>query len=411
MQQTIVYILNLGFILGISYWYFKSYSSSAISKYYWPALFMKLICGILLGMLFTLFYQHGDTLLYYERAKSMLQLETPRLINTFTSPFVPSQQVRALYFVRLIVLLKLMTQADFWLLSLYFSLFSFAGSYYFVFHLQDWQPKLKKPAIYAFLFFPSIVFWSSGMLKEGVVFGAICLILGVYCQWRHHKVVTLKMALLGIFGIGILVLFKYYIAAVILPLLLFLILFHQDFLDQWGINGLWKKTGVLVITLFVPVLIFLNWLSPNLNLVNLWEVVMKNHMLYLEMSDGGTIPTIRWFDNFLDVLINVPYYILSGMFRPLPGEDFSFPAILSALENFLILLAAFMTIRRTRRFKWTADALAILIYVVVLALFLSFSAPNFGTLARYKVYYMPFVLLLILYSLGEIKIPGNSAED
>ena len=65
-----IFVLNLAFLLFISYriW---SLEKSSLRKFFWPALLLKLIAGICLGLVYTYYYSIGDTFLYFQDGVSL----------------------------------------------------------------------------------------------------------------------------------------------------------------------------------------------------------------------------------------------------------------------------------------------------------------------------------------------------
>jgi len=406
LSTVIIYIINILLLVAISCWSYGRYKSSPLKKYFWPALLFKISCGVLLGQLFYIYYEGGDTIRYYTEAVSLSNLEFSSFYSAISEGTLSSQPVRAIYFVRFVAVIKFLTHADYWLLSAYFSLFSFLGAFYFSSKLMQWKEGLKTPVILSFLFFPSLVFWSSGLLKDSLAFGSLTFLLGTYFSWYQNRKLHLGNVLICLVAFVIIVSFKYYIAAVLIPLLFYLTLYYLPIWEKWGITVLWKKTGLLVASLTIPMLVFFVWLSPNLSYQRLWQIMQQNHDAYIRLAPEGAVYTLDWFGNSLDVLVNLSYLWFSGLFRPLIGEGFHFPVILSSLENgFLLAGSVISTVHFFRHnVKWTAELLATLVYISILSIFLSYATPNFGTLARYKIYYAPFFVMLITYQLQSLPI-------
>ncbi|UXX80709.1 hypothetical protein N7E81_06305 [Reichenbachiella carrageenanivorans] len=407
MAIALIYIFNSILLIGFSYWHFLSYDQSPIRSHFWPAWLFKICSGLFLGGLFYGYYQSGDTIHFYEQASRLAQLDPVAFFEAITQGTVPSQSVRAIYFVRIVAVVKWLTHADYWLLSVYFSFASFCGATLLVDQLVRWRADLKIPAIVAFLYFPSIVFWSSGLLKESLAFAAVSVLIGCFLAWQQTKKFSFGSFLLSVLALAIIVWIKYYVAAVLIPLLIYLVLYHIPFGKKWIEFSLWQRTGILTLALVLPVLGFLQWLSPNLSMSRLWLVMQENHEAYIQLAPHGAVYTLSWFDNGWDLFVNMPYLWFSGLFRPVLGEDFSFPAVLASLENLALLIGAVLAllmVAKKKKMPWTAERLATVIYVTVLAIFLSYSAPNLGTLARFKIYYAPFVVLWIVYQLQSFKL-------
>jgi hypothetical protein len=75
------------------------------------------------------------------------------------------------------------------------------------------------------------------------------------------------------------------------------------------------------------------------------------------------------------------------------------PYWLAGSENLLVLLlvgAAMVTYRRMPAALPFTFIVSLLLYVVIIAALIGLSTPNLGTLSRYKVAFMPFLLYLVL---------------
>ncbi|MEP1790582.1 hypothetical protein [Reichenbachiella sp.] len=342
----------------------------------------------------------------FNQASELANQDLASLLKSVTERTVANQPVRAIYFVRILAIIKWLTHADYWMLSAYFSLFSFLGCAYLADKIARWKSELAYPAHIAFLYYPSIVFWSSGLLKESLAFGALTFLVGTYFSRYQSRKLHAGNIFIAAVALLIIVFIKYYIAAALIPLLIYLALYHMSFWSKTGVSGIWKKTGLLMVVLALPILLFLSWLSPNLSYGELWRVMQASHYEYIRLVPDGALHTLTWFGSNLDTVVNLPYLGFSGIFRPLIGEDMTFPAVLSSLENSVLLVAAvisFSLFFKVRR-QFSPELLAVIIYISGLSIFLSYSAPNFGTLARFKIYYVPFVIMLVVYQLKSTKI-------
>lgn len=384
--------------------YFSRFDS--ISAYYYSALFVKLLAGLALGFLFRDYYGFGDTLVFFQEGEELASLEWSPFWESVTAPTISSQPVRAIYFVRGVAILVKLTHADYWLASIYCSLISFFGSFYLVGRVSKWKPMWSMPVLISFLFFPSVVFWTSGLLKESVAFGSMCYLLGLYFSFLMNRRLTWQQLALGMMALLTFSVLKYYVAAVFLPLICYLLVYDViQRMFHWK-NKFWLSSLLVFVLLLVPIIGLLSWLSPNLTYQHFWRVVSENHDLFLEKSAIGTIEPIALLGGWIDGFINLVYYTFSGLFRPLVGEVTSATAIIASIENAFLLILSLVSIRRLvwTKIVWSPQLLATIMYVFFLALFLSYSVPSFGTLARFKVYFIPFFLLMILIPLRGKKI-------
>ena len=101
----------------------------------------------------------------------------------------------------------------------------------------------------------------------------------------------------------------------------------------------------------------------------------------------------------LSILKNTPWALFSGLFRPLFWEASSIIQLLAAVENTIVLLLFLATIFRIRQYVTSPHRMLIItlvVFVVLLCVFLTMSAPNFGTLSRYRAGYLSFFIFMIL---------------
>jgi hypothetical protein len=64
----------------------------------------------------------------------------------------------------------------------------------------------------------------------------------------------------------------------------------------------------------------------------------------------------------------------------------------------LILIVSRLTrLQGIKREKYSLITFAVLVYSVLLCIFLTLSSPNLGTLARYRIGFLPFFVFVLVY--------------
>ncbi len=102
---------------------------------------------------------------------------------------------------------------------------------------------------------------------------------------------------------------------------------------------------------------------------------------------------------YQSLIYYAPKAISSAIFRPFIGEINTPEYGLAGLENLLVLVIATLALFTFRQNKPALPAtlvLSLLIYVVVVAALIGFSTANLGSVSRYKVAFMPFLLYICL---------------
>ncbi len=394
----------LGIILLVFFvWlHYKNVKEQSLKRFYFAALVLKILAGVSVGLVYKYYYIGGDTWSYFNQAEQFSNVAFLSW-NNFTDLFIKNNYVlvegftyanqpRAALMVKLVVVVNLFTHSNYWITSAYFSFFSFMGVWAFSSWVYTYFRYGKVAALVLFIW-PSFVFWSSGILKESVAVGLIFLIIAAYFKVLKSK--KIGKALLIFVGVYLLFLIKYYYAVVLIVVLLVNAIMELSILRK-------KSLTVQFLAWFfilVAGLIMGGMFHPNLSFNNILEVIVGNNQAFIALSNNTSI--IYFVDvssNWLWLVLNSPKALFASLFMPLGLSRESIAFSLSAFENW-ILLALFL---RGLFFLKINDLklnfkllLASMSYVIILAVFLALSTPNLGTLARYKVAFIPMFLVLV----------------
>jgi hypothetical protein len=370
----LVNLLMIAFVASLA-WRKLATSDSVI---FWSAAVLRLVAGISLGLLYKYYYDGaGDTFTLFSYALEFDVVDDALLMY----------EPRSFFFVYIITLVNIITANNYWITSLWFSIFSFICSYRLVSKLDEVFPSLTTASRVALLFVPSVVFWNSGIIKESLAFGSVAILALYFLAFMRDEKITWRSVVEIILSLIVLLNLKYYWAGVLLPSMITALIIKKI--------GLKKFVVGWYLLVFVLLCVVVSFTHPNFNLDRFLSVIVENHNIYV---DGDLI---RYYDltpTWISVLINSPLALFSGLFRPMIFEVSSVPGILAGLEN-LVILALFIWRIRSIRLPSHENRLivfAVLTYAVVLCIFLALSTPNLGTLSRYRVGFLPFFVLLIL---------------
>ncbi len=380
---------------------------------FWPALLLKLSCGILIGLLYQ--YQWlpgGDTFVFQQQAEVLNQYARENFSNYLH--FILTGQYESVYLfdlmkfrgysnsffmVWLLHFLNFITHQQYYLNSVYFSLFSFWGAWHLTKTVTVLFPATKVAAVGAFLFFPSVVFWSSGVLKESILLGSCFLLLAavlnlVYRPWQHRVSEVLILALAAYICFRT----RYYFAVAYFPVL-FAFAGTEKIIQIGRMQKPAQKWLVYLGTL--AVLGFgASFLHEAINLNYFFDQLIINYQtLSLRSAGKASIELAHLEPTVSSVLYYAPKAIASAIFRPLPGEIQTLPYWLAGFENLLILIlvaVALLTWRKSKSALPFTLTISLLLYVVLVAALIGLSTPNLGSLSRYRVAFLPFLLYLVL---------------
>lgn len=358
-------------------------------------------------MLYYFHYQEGDTTLYFSKAYTFRDWPISSFLVYIFSEIDLAQPSRAILFTRIVAAVAYVTRGDYWILSAYFSCFSFFGVSYLVSQMIQVWKSIKWPAIVTFFFYPTAVFWSSGLIKESLAFGGMGFLIGAVLSYVYIKKNSLGAIICAILGGVLLITLKYYIAALTVPFLTFLIFYKKS--ASWRImpKSILKRVTVIIMGLLLPGLFFLRLISQNFRWERFFEILEISHNDILDKSSlSNRVEVLEVFSNAIDYLLNILYYMISGLFRPFILGEWLFPNWISIVENVfvLILLIFFMLRINTWKNHVTVESVLSIIYVLAASTILTYAIPNLGSIARFKVYYMPLLVLLLIYTLRKYLI-------
>lgn len=151
--------------------------------------------------------------------------------------------------------------------------------------------------------------------------------------------------------------------------------------------------------IFLAPLLLISVLHPNFYPERFLTVVVDSYYEFQAISARGDAIHYNTMEPTLyGIVKNVPLAIFSGLYRPIFLEATTVLQLLSAIENFLLLVltgAALFRIKKIAQGKHRLLVFSLLIYIVILCVFLALSTPNFGTLSRYRVGFLPFFVLIL----------------
>ncbi|WP_296619621.1 hypothetical protein [Marivirga sp.] len=380
---------------------------------------LKISCGILMGLLYWSYYGAGDTIFFYEQAQALFQyFKTDRISLSEWTGFAPlslsqaefsaQSEPRTFFFVRLMSFLYAFTQGNYWVMSIYLSFFSGLATWAFAHELVKFSKENRLVIYIALLFIPSITFWSSGLLKESIMTVAIYVLGFSILKWmvKPQKWLYAIAAILSIF---VLWKVKYYVPITLLPIVLLTLLFSKSkFLEKYNFP---RKLILYYIFLIVGG-IAIAFIHPVFHSGRFFELIRISHDVIAQNSNEALIYFQNSDGNVLFVLQNLPLAWFTGIFRPFVWEPYSPISLMWALEKGIFTPFAIACIILSFKVKFTQNekwwGIAILIYVSVLSSVITLATPNFGTLIRYEVAYMPFLWLLVLIVLNKYKLKSQS---
>lgn len=391
IMMILVHLLFIGLLIFLS----TRFLSNPQSKWiFLSGLTFKILAGLLVGAIYLLILKSGDTLGYYRHAIDLISRGNGLFLETLKSILfgelpLDEWQTRTDFFSRFISLFIWACGGDYWLASIYFSFFCFVNCWLLANTLATVYPSDKFIYYLALLFIPSVTFWTSGLLKDSLVFSSLCAVLAVFVRFQHNKKTNLLLILFGITSLIFLVKIKFFVAAILIACLLYVIFNHLFKHQKWI-----KYSAFILLTLGTVVL--LKYLHPWMRLERLPLTIFEiNTQISSNSNDDNLVSGLNLLPTYLSLFFHTPVALFTGLFRPLPFESMTFWSIYFKFENLLILLFTVLTFWNYKKMELTSWIKGMIFFIFILAIFISLTTPNFGTLIRYRSVYMPFYIILI----------------
>lgn len=410
-MMAFVLLLNLGILTLLVHFFRIRFHYTKIDRLFFWALGTRLLGGLAVGLLYFYWYGGGDTFNFQLESELLSQIAhrdpqeylqilwDNRQLEKYAGQLQFFNEPRSLFFCKILSVFNLITQNNYWINGLYFSTFSFMGCWFLAGVLSSLFPKQTWPIAIAFLFFPSIVFWGSGILKDSLSLAAIAFMSAVVLKLLSHKYTFRWAEWLGLILLALVLWkLKYYVAAILIPVLFSLgvILTLRRWFPQWFVGFRMQFYWAVLMGLG---LLAASQMHYNLRGENIFGVIANNYFIIYSMSDLHTaVEYNRLSSDPSSFIRNLPLALSSGLFRPYLWEANGILPLLTSIENLLLMALAAISLPALFFSKKSETHFLLFVamaYICTLATLIAFAAPNFGTLSRYKIVYLPFVVFIL----------------
>ena len=395
----------------------KMFGARGISKHWFAGAFaIKLIAAFAMWFIYTNHYpdrSKADIFRYYDDAKVFQHLlkdhkleyfkffyqnkssdEDVNVVMKYTSNW-DTHNGSTLFgsnhlIIRVNMLLNLISLGSYGVHAIVFSFLAFMGLFWIFRFFYQQLPERKWLIFLAVFAFPSIVFWSSGILKESLIFFFIGLILncGSYALKGRKPIARTILVLLAFF-------FLFQTRAII-ALILFPIV----------LGYLWnhiKPQRRAFLPYFIMLFIGLSVLTESERITgkDFYGILVEKRMAFEELANNtesnNDMLSIQYTAEGYSILKSTPIALINSIFRPSPWEAEGPLMWAAALENIplflmLILLVIYpIPIIEKKNILWFALLFALANLIVV-----GLTTPILGAISRYRIIGLLFFLIAFI---------------
>ncbi|UOR07239.1 hypothetical protein MUN82_09095 [Hymenobacter aerilatus] len=406
MRLLLAIILNTGLLWLLWRWVRREQQAPGVGPLLLPILVLKLTITLLTVMLLT---EDARYFHYWGRALTEQLWATPAAwVGTLLGDefHAAGQQLiyhgysNTFFLIKVLSALNLGSLGSVWLNAVYLSVFCLVGCWQLVRKVPKLFPDTLALAVpVAFLLWPTVLYWTSGITKESVLVGALAWLTALVLGWLYGQQPVRVWSVVG--GIVLMVVgfkMRYFFAVLLFAALLGLALIRVG--EQLGV----RQRGVQV-ALVVLLLCGGGWVLSEVNSIfrfnRFSSQLLRNYYGMLDQSRHK--PHIEYdhlAPTWQSVATNAPAAAINTLLRPWPWESTQWNYLAVSLENVVLLtllLTAAVAVWRGRGGRLPfALVLVLAIYCLGLAVLLGLTTPNLGTLSRYRTVLLPFLLLLLL---------------
>ncbi|MBC7447989.1 MAG: hypothetical protein H7330_08005 [Hymenobacteraceae bacterium] len=413
---TPIYII----IIYVIAMYFRPKVTTPVTiRYYMPALYLKLAGSIALGLLYTFYYEGGDTGNYFYHIKIVndafwtspaagLELifshgqYSPNLatwVNKMWWYHAPAEFM----VIRIGSILSLVSFCTYLVIAMLFALLSFSGMWAMFRTFLKLYPHLHRQFAIALFYMPSVFFWGSGLMKDSLCLGGLGWLLYALYQALIERKNFIQSGLIIVGVTYVILIMKAYIILAFMPPALFWIINEfgrriQNRVARQLLTPVFVAVG-LAAAVFGLTRVTAGNTQFDLDRVAERAKITSDYIYRVSLEQGGAAYTLGEVDGTISGMLRLaPQAINVTLFRPYIWEVRNFIMFFSSMESAVFLFLTLTLIWRTGFFKTIRLIVSVPIlqlcftFALLFSMSVGLSTNNFGTLARYKVQMMPFYL-------------------
>ncbi len=298
--------------------------------------------------------------------------------------------------IRLNAVLRIFSFGVFHVHTLFFCFLTMIGLTALYRTVKDFFTRKKGALIGAIYFVPSVLFWSSGVLKESILLLGLGLLMFSLDKLMKQKF-SFNSVLLLLFSFALLFYIKFYVLIAFIPCILAYIIVQ---VWQPKIKSLVYGSMLAMSTLFA---FNAEKIPPHINFV---EVLVRKQMDFKRLiryqNAGSKFELTDITPSFLGIAKVVPEALANCFIRPLPwraNNILYYPAI---FENLLVLFLIGLSIVHWIRKKVQVPEeirnllLFSVFFTLILFVIIGLTTPVAGALVRYKVPALPFLFIALI---------------
>ncbi len=389
-------------------------------EYYVKGILAKILGGFIFCCIYIFYYKGGDSIAYWKFSGCLVKLMSKNFsiyLDILSGNLTMSnyyyfdsttgfpeywKDAQSFSTIRFISPLYLLSIQSYFTCTLLLSALSYAGVWRLYLLFTREFPGLEKQFAIAILFFPSLLFWGSGIMKDTYTLSAACwFTYSIYMVFIKREKIMPNIFWL-IITTFVMISFKPYIFIALLPGSLVWVSFKRIQAVKSPVIKILVAPVIIVVFMLLGTVVFSS-LSSNLkqyssvdNMLN--KAVVSQNDLKQDYYQGNSFDIGEFDGSIGGVFSKFPLAVMAGLFRPFIFEARNPVMFISGVENTFLLIFTIIFLFRVGPIKVIKYILKepLLLFSLTFAVFFAFgiglSTSNFGALVRYKIPCIPFYL-------------------
>lgn len=423
IRDLVVTPVVIMLVCAVAYVLRRRMTDEVTTRYYFPALALKIFGAVALGLLYQYYYGGGDTFNFHTRGSRIIWeafWDSPELgwrLLTSSGEYIPGAvkyysripfyyDPSSFFVVRVAAFLDLFTFSTYSATAVFFAFFSFIGCWLMFLTFYRLMPQAHGWLAAAILFVPSVIFWGSGILKDTLTLGALGMLTYAAHAVLIQRSVKISKIILLVLSVWIIYTVKKYILLCFLPALLLWMYASRVASIKSVILRVMVVPVITVLLVasgyYAVVLIGKDDPRYALDKIAITAQITAYDIGFYTGRDAGSTYSLGELDGtFSNLIEKFPQAVNVSLFRPYLWEVKNPLMLLSALESLSLLLLTVWIAARSRftfvRGLGNPTVLFCLVFSITFAFAVGVSTFNFGTLARYKIPLIPYYLLGLIF--------------
>lgn len=400
-------------------------------QFFIPALTLKFVGAIGLGLIYQFYYNGGDTFNYFYHVKLIntaffqsfptwvkLMLDNggskdPALWPYTAGMFWHQANSTEYLLARIAAAFGILCFTNYTAIALFFAAVSFSGMWALYMTMAKIRPQVYKELAWTMFYVPSLFFWGSGLLKDSLCMGALGWLFYGFYRGTIQKQVVVKSLSIALVAAYTLFSVKVYILLCFLPAALLWVFNENNARIKNATVRMLVKPLFFALGGIVAVYAATNLTKGDekydIDKIGARSKITADYLYEVSQKQEGSGYNLGKQDGTIGGMAKLaPQAIATSLFRPFLWEAHNPVMLLSAIEASFFLFFTLRIFWRTgvgatlSLISQTPVLLMCFIFSLIFAASVGITSANFGTLVRYKIPFIPFYLggLYILQSIA-----------